>query len=86
MFISILKAKLSTIDLDPLKSEDYNATPNSEGSGNCSQKIFLFVCFSKIKKQQQRIFDKTGEERRARNIDGKTNAYGGHVSNDTCEV
>lgn len=50
MFISILKAKLFTIDLDPLKSEVYSATPNSEGLETGLKRSFvcLFICFSKI--------------------------------------
>lgn len=84
VFISILKAKLFTIDLDPLKLDVYSATPNSEGLETALKRsFFLFACFSKIENRtnilQQWMFDKTGGEESKKHR-CKTDSYGGHVS------
>lgn len=47
VFISILKAKLFIIDLDPLKSEVYSATRNSKGMETALKRSFFLFVFQK---------------------------------------
>lgn len=55
MFISILKAKLFTADLDPLKQDVYSVTPNSKELKTVLKTSFhsFFFLFFKYRKQHE---------------------------------